>query len=916
MGNQKNIRNMSNRMLPLSFPPSKSALWDSAPMGDPIGLHFSYYRNPRVLLSEKALRLAYRHAKTERKLFSCFLMSNFYIDEDEEGITLSIDRFDPGREKMGSLAKVPSALLPEDFVIPCSIGTGEGPTNGLVHTPENLTSSFKGLQSHLHSKEALDLSKLLTVRARITYTENMDNLHFDVHWAAVAVANTFESTPIKPVPIIPTALARNLSSHNNIAQLQGTHKCGYLTMDQTRKLLLVLESDPKVYMLPLVGIWVSGVTHIHSPQVWAICLRYMFSSSVNERVLSESGAFLIVLYSLTHKEPEFYECTPCVSHDPLSFQLLTCEDALHLFKDVEVSRNPLKFELTSECQDSEAILFKETCKSKENFLVSAGRPFNSFNSSSRQASSPEKLLKSDHDSGVEDEDFSPRPSPRPHPSVQQVTRIHPSVPELSLVFGSFFDSKTPSHTTEKKNNTPLSSTPHIVNGALEYVSKPVEQQQLYENQSNDSNLKQQNPAKATTIKPYKGKYSPDECQPCPMQVRRNSATTTSIHSTQKLSPDSSMQQIKVSSEQDQTDNRSGQIHCSGPDTLRRSLLSNSWPTTSSNYPNHNVTFPLQTRHVTEGPKPLHQGNIHNCCHSTVKCHSLIPFHAFENPPEPCESVIPTFQNVACPSMCCSPIHLAGCQQNNVKTEFCSPPVDPLVLSPGRRESMSVNACSPHSCRHTPSPITPSASGMLGLSTEAYRLLAEQDKQLKLLQSQIQRLLEAQATHSESKTNSSKLKQTESEPTRSKSVSIAVGTGASLFWNPPCPLKDDSEDRQEDSAFCNQFMIPGNTEDISQNTITSSLKEIDMYSFTESTRQTEQENHSSSLHSSHKRNEPSDPLPTEQNGVTKSESIIHQDEHTESSNPTEISNHISSVPPEKFYKDLLVGIHIQFGCSSH
>ncbi|CAI9537119.1 unnamed protein product [Staurois parvus] len=190
---------------------------------------------------------------------------------------------------------------------------------------------FKGLQSHLHGKEALDLSKLLTVRAHITYWENMDNLHFDLRWAAVTVANSFESTPIKPVPIIPTALARNLSSHNNIAQLQGTHKCGYLTMDQTRKLLLVLESDPKAYTLPLVGIWLSGITHIHSPQVWVSCLRYLFSSSVKERVLSESGSFLIVLYSLTHKEPEFYECIPCIGHDPLGYQLLTCEDSLHLF---------------------------------------------------------------------------------------------------------------------------------------------------------------------------------------------------------------------------------------------------------------------------------------------------------------------------------------------------------------------------------------------------------------------------------------------------------------------------------------------------------------------------------------------------------------------------------------------------------
>ncbi|KAG8536593.1 hypothetical protein GDO81_026043 [Engystomops pustulosus] len=42
--NQVNIRNMSTRMLPINFPPTKTVLWDCTPMGDPIGLHFSYYR--------------------------------------------------------------------------------------------------------------------------------------------------------------------------------------------------------------------------------------------------------------------------------------------------------------------------------------------------------------------------------------------------------------------------------------------------------------------------------------------------------------------------------------------------------------------------------------------------------------------------------------------------------------------------------------------------------------------------------------------------------------------------------------------------------------------------------------------------------------------------------------------------------
>lgn len=39
-----------------------------------------------------------------------------------------------------------------------------------------------------------------------------------------------------------------------------------------------------------------------------------------------------------------------------------------------------------------------------------------------QGCSPSKLSASDHDSGVEDEDLSPRPIPSPHPASQQVTK--------------------------------------------------------------------------------------------------------------------------------------------------------------------------------------------------------------------------------------------------------------------------------------------------------------------------------------------------------------------------------------------------------------------------------------------------------------------------------------------------------------
>ncbi|POI22670.1 hypothetical protein CIB84_013581, partial [Bambusicola thoracicus] len=188
-----------DRMVPFSFPLSKHALWDPLPMGDAIGSHVAYYRNPKLSVMEKPLRLAYRHAKqSDKKPFACFLLGTLTVDE--------------GNFK------------------------------------------YQDLRDTLCRKDSLDLSKLLTVRAHIVFTENLDNLNFSFYWASVTAANVLEYTPVKSVPIIPTALARNLNSPMNIAQVQGTYKCGYLTMDQTRKLLLLLESDPKAYALPLVGV--------------------------------------------------------------------------------------------------------------------------------------------------------------------------------------------------------------------------------------------------------------------------------------------------------------------------------------------------------------------------------------------------------------------------------------------------------------------------------------------------------------------------------------------------------------------------------------------------------------------------------------------------------------------------------------
>ncbi|KAK9404279.1 SCL-interrupting locus protein [Crotalus adamanteus] len=416
----QNQRGVWGKMPSFSFPASKFALWNPAPIGESTVSHLSY-RNPKVIIAEKTLRLAHRHAKQSRKKpFTCFLVGTLAVDENGERVLLTVDRFDPGREEPNGLGKIPTAPLPGDFFIPCRIGAWEcSSSDTIVHTFEDFNLAFKMLHQNLNSQDSLELSKLLTLRVHISSVENMDNLNFDFHWAAVTVANVLKFTPVKPIPIIPTALARNLSSNMSIAHIQGTYKYGYLSMDQTRKLLLILESDPKACTLPLIGIWLSGLVHIHNPQVWAFCLRYLYSSSIQERVFSETGRFLVVIFAVNHKDPKFYECFPYDGRTELDFQLLTCKETLHLFKDVEPSdKYPIQFELNSQNINAETEFFSKISKNI------------STNSLSLDCS-PNKLSVSDHDSGVED-DASPRPFPRPHPINQKMTEIHPSVPELSI----------------------------------------------------------------------------------------------------------------------------------------------------------------------------------------------------------------------------------------------------------------------------------------------------------------------------------------------------------------------------------------------------------------------------------------------------------------------------------------------------
>ncbi|XP_060072335.1 SCL-interrupting locus protein homolog [Ylistrum balloti] len=400
---QKKSSSEENQML--KFPNTRAILWDHKCIDTPVQLHISYYRKPKLCVLERVIRFAQRHLQsTGQQECSCALVGSLSIDEDGEGVKFTLDRFDPG----GGLTSSVGALTPGDMAVPLQImGNTKKERESSI---DDYLMGLKVLKQRCCAKESLDVGSFLLVKGWCNFFSTGDKSVHHLEFDVITMGTEFKAVPITPVPIVPTALSKNLSGPMSLSHLQGEPKAGYLTMDHTRKVLLVLESDPKVFNLPLVGIWVSGVPFVYSPFVWAACLRYLHNSSITDRICSPPEPFLLVLYSPVHSKPEFYELSTMSNTSKMDFDLLTGYEVVSISK----SNNP----------NATFDVDLNTVKSghKRDLFDGALHRFS-------ESSSEEPTFKS---APVSDE-ITPRNIPAPHRS--KLPAMMPMVPEVSLLFG-------------------------------------------------------------------------------------------------------------------------------------------------------------------------------------------------------------------------------------------------------------------------------------------------------------------------------------------------------------------------------------------------------------------------------------------------------------------------------------------------
>ncbi|ELU03617.1 hypothetical protein CAPTEDRAFT_219123 [Capitella teleta] len=439
-----------NCFVPLNFPATRNALWDYRAVGPPIHLHAIQNKNVLISVSETPLRLLHRLAEeSSSETFSCTLLGSVEFPEDGDSIFVHIERLDQSCRPVENYS-----LGPTDVFVACKM------TKNCAR-PESSVEEY---------------STAVKMLAHCSFHDNQSSIILHLDCDLVTPTSEFKMTPVNPIPIVPTALSKNLSGPNGAACFPGQAKFGFLTMDQTRKLLLILASDPKVSALPLVGVWVSGVTGLTEPILWCACMQYIHSKDLKHRVCMPPEHFLLLIYSTRHSKPLFYQCCTSDGSSRLNFDLSSSHEVLQLPKNGMCrSQSPLEMDMALVELGPKRTTFEAALQSIQDSVE------DSAPSVSRRKS--DSVLTAGHH-----DDITPRSKPMPHH--RQAPSVRYSVPDVSLVEESSPQPKRQSLPTDYQ---PFQSSalPHRSDRAS-WPNQPLSMPMQHPAQPQDSALSQPN----------------------------------------------------------------------------------------------------------------------------------------------------------------------------------------------------------------------------------------------------------------------------------------------------------------------------------------------------------------------------------------------------------------------------------------
>ncbi|XP_065681790.1 SCL-interrupting locus protein isoform X3 [Hydra vulgaris] len=416
------------------FPLVREVLWNRTPLCDPLSINFTEpFKKWNFIIDYRTLNIAYKQLQIHGNNFSGFFIGDI-VSQSNDPLLVHVDRFDPGRDGQVTIegvfknVRVPTSTLPGNICIPVNLchKSYNNCESTQLHSFKDFKASILSIKSWLSRKEKLNASNLVSMKMKCLFFSEENEVQVLISCGCITSADTFSVQSISSIPVIQTALARNLCG--TLGDKYTHVQTGFITMDQTRKLLLLVETDPKVYLLPLVGVWLSGVD-VTDHLVLASILRFIYNKHIVERVSVPTCTYLLVLFPAHSVEPKFFEFFQVNAGN--TFQLL------EFFENVkiELHKNTTESEYHFELKLSKSGLDAENLS----------EALSDFNAVTEDAEEKYVNMVGKLHQNCSLDDSLPSLSPVPH-ILQIKQSVTPSVPDLSLCDSSVNE--------EHKNETP------------------------------------------------------------------------------------------------------------------------------------------------------------------------------------------------------------------------------------------------------------------------------------------------------------------------------------------------------------------------------------------------------------------------------------------------------------------------------
>ncbi|OMJ86511.1 hypothetical protein SteCoe_12006 [Stentor coeruleus] len=289
---------------PISLQGSLSELWNRSPKGKPVLLRMQSML-PQFKITSEVLKQLWTISNSENLKISGVCTAYKYSPEH----FLSLKVTEVHCITRGQI------IPPADYLLYLSPQTPSTCPEKLKSEEKHFEKMMKSIERHISREqflEPLDICRTLLIFAADKISQKLQ-IKCEILYPSVS----FQFTPISQIKLVSTPLSVKLIQNKTIQNKREKFQEGYLTMDQTGRVLPMLPSDPLAYKYPIVGIWVSNIPEsqnhkaypIMHPLVWANCIQFIENTNIKDKISPslENNSFLFLHFA---SKPKFYEvCT-------------------------------------------------------------------------------------------------------------------------------------------------------------------------------------------------------------------------------------------------------------------------------------------------------------------------------------------------------------------------------------------------------------------------------------------------------------------------------------------------------------------------------------------------------------------------------------------------------------------------------